>query len=68
MKSDRNKLYNKFVYLEEIYNFVVDHFLVWGHLDVQKYIISSPTYLDKWIFKISKWSRMKTKSIRKLLI
>lgn len=26
MRSDKDKIYMKYIYLEEIYNFVVDHF------------------------------------------
>ena len=34
-KLDGKKLYMKIVALNEIYNFVVDHFFIWDHLDIQ---------------------------------
>ena len=35
MMSDEDELYIKLIVLDEIYNFVVQSFLIWDHLDVQ---------------------------------
>jgi hypothetical protein len=35
MMSDKDEIYIKFVVLDEIYNFVVQIFLIGDHLDVQ---------------------------------
>ena len=46
--SDEDKLYIiKVVVLDEIYNFVVQTFLIWDRLDVQTY----PTSIYQSIFK-----------------
>ena len=37
MMSDEDELYTKVVVHDEIYNFVVQYFLIWDHLDVQIY-------------------------------
>ena len=34
METDGNKLYINIVELEEIYNFLIDYFIIWGHLRV----------------------------------
>jgi hypothetical protein len=35
MMSDEDEIYIKFVVLDEIYNFIVQIFLIWDRLDVQ---------------------------------
>jgi hypothetical protein len=39
MMSDEDELYIKVVVLNEIYNFVIQTFLIWDRLDVQIYKI-----------------------------
>jgi hypothetical protein len=40
MMSNEDELYTKVVVLDDIYNFVLQTFLIWDHLDVQTYTIS----------------------------
>jgi hypothetical protein len=41
MNSDENKIYMKIVAFDEIYNFVVQTFFIWSHLETQKIDILS---------------------------
>ena len=34
MESDEDKIYINIVELDEIYNFLIDYFIIWGHLGV----------------------------------
>ena len=47
MMFDEDEFYTKVVVLDEIYNFVVQTFLIWDRLDVQTY----PTSIYQSIFK-----------------
>ena len=73
MMSDEDELYIKVVVLDEIYNFVVQTFLIWDHLDVQIFLFEI-IYLTKitlrfvkfkiWIFQTTSDREMtKTKVV-----
>jgi hypothetical protein len=57
MKSSEDKLSIKDVYLDQIYNFVVDNFFIWNNLDPINYVWSLYIMNSKF-FKFSKWPQM----------
>ena len=50
MMSDEDELYIKVVVLDEIYNFIVQTFLIWDRLDVQIFSFKIIIYLTKITF------------------
>jgi hypothetical protein len=65
MKADENKLYIKVVDVDEIYNFLVDDFFIWNHLQSQNSVWSAQI-LKFNFFELYKRLQMEKRSKLKL--
>lgn len=48
MNSDEDKFYIKILVLDAIYEFVVEKFSIWNHLESQNIILRSHIFLVFW--------------------